>query len=145
MSRSSAIPATVSAEFNLAASRWQRRFLLLSHLSVPLLLLPNRPPWLVFALICSLLGLHGYWQWRVLARRVGRVRIDNSGLYLLGGDGGAQPVTGKVRYLSRWLLVLELASEAGRQRLALWRDGYSPEQWRQLQVLAREHLRAGEA
>ena len=143
MSRSFATPATASAEFSLAPSRWQRRWLVLGHLLVPLLLLPNRPPWLLFALICLLLAVHGCWQWRRLARRSGVLEVDSRGLFCDRGDGDPVPVTCGVRYLSRWLLVIELGSTEGRQRLALWRDGYAAEDWRRLQLLAREGLRAG--
>jgi len=113
----------------------------LGHLLVPLLLLPNRLPWLVLGLICLLLAVHGYWQWQLLARRSGTLTLDSGGLFYDWGAGAPVAVTGRIRYLSRWLLVLELEFAKRRQRLALWRDGYSAEDWRQLQVLARDRSR----
>lgn len=135
-----AIPAIASAEFSLVPSRWQWRWLVLVHLLVPVLLLLNRPPWLFLVLICLALMAHGYWQWRVLARRSGTLLVGSRGLHFDSGDGDPVPVVCGVSYLSRWLLVLEFELESGRQRQALWRDGYLSEDWRRLQVLAREWL-----
>ena len=112
------------------------------HLLIPILLLPNRPPWLLFTAICLLLAIHGYWQWQVLMRRTGVLVVESEGLRFDRGEGEPVPVVYGVSYLSRWLLVFELELASGRQRLALWRDGYLPEDWRRLQVLAREKLRA---
>lgn len=142
MSRLSAIPGTASAEFGLACSVWQRRWLLSGHLLVPCLLLLARPPWPLLVLICVLLSLHGYWQWQRLVQRSGwRLMVDNGRLCLDQGQGDSVPAVGRVAYLSSWLLVFHLTLPSGVRTLALWRDGFPPQAWRRLQLLARELLR----
>ncbi len=146
MFRSSAIPATASAGFDLAPSPWQRRWLLLGHLLVALMATLALPPWPLLLAIFIALPVHGWWQWRRLVNRHGwRLRWDSGGLSLDRGAVECEPVDCRVRYLSRWLLVFELKTASGVDQVALWRDGFEPEPWRQLQIIAREQLRGGTA
>lgn len=142
MSRSSAIPVTASAELSLHPSRGQWCWLAVSHLLVPLLLVVNRSPWPLILVISLVLGLHLSRQVRQLSRRPTGLRFDSRGSFIGSGET-LVPVTCKISYLSRWLLVLDVVPMEGGQHwhLALWRDGYTREAWRLLQVQAREWLR----
>jgi len=133
------IPATACAEFSLTPSSGQRLLLLGSHGAVPLLLLFANTGWLVWAALAGAVLVHCLWQWRRLDRRTGwRLRVDGDRFALHSAGGDALPVACRLAYRSSRMLVLRLEWDRGRRDLVLLGDGYEPEQWRQLQCLARD-------
>lgn len=93
------------------------------------------PGWLGLALV--LLNLVGQLR-RVRRLRGLRLYRQRDGWWLQDADNGARPVTCRYRFLSPWLVVLELEESGRTRRLALLPPAATgPGDWRHLHRLGR--------
>ncbi len=99
------------------------------------------PAWRV--LLTGLVALNLMVQWRRIRRLRGCRILRRRGRWWLQSPGAApRPVTCRYRFLSPWLVVMELSDSASRRRMALLPAAATRADWRHLHRLARAEWRS---